>query len=423
MTPQFAVQPVGRERGHRFESAKSKAQDHAQSYPFAALNCARDAFPPQPHTPIQPFEAKNTTVIPRLFPFVLACCICLTCLPTIGADEVSNTVALGVSLAGAEFGVESDTFSNENPGKLGIQYTFPTEKTVEYFARNGVWMMRIPIRWERIQPNLNGELDPAHIDALRSAARTARKNGSLIILDIHNYGRYRKVVDGTPRTFVIDETIDGEVHVSRDHFADLWRRLAVEFRAERGVTAYGLMNEPHDMGHSDWKEISQAGVDAIRKIDKKTTLLIAGDHWSNAHGFTKHNGKKAWIKDPANRSVYEAHCYFDQEASGKYGRPYIEEEKLDANVVNRGVERIQPFLDWCKTNQVCGFIGEFGTPSDAGWQEVTNRFLAACGETNTPVCYWAAGEWWGNYPLSIQPRKGKSESIAPQMKWMLDMAK
>ena len=54
--------------------------------------------------------------------------------------------------------------------------------------------------------------------------------------------------------------------------------LAIILVAMGLVIIFGLMNEPHDMGQSSWKSISQTSVDAIRKIDKWTTLLVAGDH-------------------------------------------------------------------------------------------------------------------------------------------------
>ena len=37
-------------------------------------------------------------------------------------------------MAGAEFGVESESFSNINPGSVGAEYVFPNSSSVEYFG-------------------------------------------------------------------------------------------------------------------------------------------------------------------------------------------------------------------------------------------------------------------------------------------------
>jgi hypothetical protein len=41
-------------------------------------------------------------------------------------------------------------------------------------------------------------------------------------------------------------------------------------------------------------------------------------------------------------------------------------------------------------------------------------FLRELDRDGMDSCYWAAGEWWGDYPLSLQPRKDFTEP-APQL--------
>lgn len=332
--------------------------------------------------------------------------------PTVRAPRTKK-LPVGVSLAGAEFGCESPDFSNENPGQLGVDYTFPESETIKYFTKAGVNVLRIPFRWERIQPKLGQPLDRQHVSELRKLSKFARRHRTTLVLDLHNYGRYRLAGVGD---CVIDQSVNGDVPVTRKHFADLWSRLALEFRHDRSVVGFALMNEPHDMGGSDWKQISQVAVDAIRKSDRKTNIFICGDDWGSAERFEKANGAKAWIKDPANRTIYEAHCYFDLDGSGKYQNSFGTENAGDATIADRGVSRIEPFLKWCRRNGVRGFVGEYGTPRDNGWRQVTLQFLQVCKDANVGVCYWAAGEWWGDYPLSVQP---KNSLIAPQLSWLL----
>jgi len=321
----------------------------------------------------------------------------------------------GVSLAGAEFGVDNPRFSNANPGAYGEDYKYPERRTIEYFAACGLGLLRIPFRWERLQPNLGQPLNSKELNRIQQVVAWAGECGAQIVLDTHNYGRYQLSLAGRPRSVVIDEKIDGEVAVSRDDFADYWRRIGAEFNGNKTVLGLGLMNEPHDMGHSDWKAISQTAVDAIRTVNREAYVIVAGNGWSSAQRFPEINGSSPWISDPAQRVVYEAHCYFDADASGKYSHSFAEELLRDPQLPQRGAKRIAVFLDWCRRNRVAGFLGEFGIPgASEGWRSVLSNALKSIQNTDTLACYWAGGEWWSDYPLSVQPRDDMRQA-APQL--------
>ena len=310
----------------------------------------------------------------------------------------------GVSLAGGEFGSERTTFSNRAPGIYDYAYKYPGEQTIAYFVNQGLGLLRVPFRWERLQPEPGQPLDPAELGRLRQLVQCVAAYGGVVILDLHNYGRYRLEWFSKPRAFVIDERVGGIVAVSRQQFADFWRRVAAEFAGNRTVIGCGLMNEPHDMGASDWKLISQTAVDALRTVNGDVHVLVSGDEWSRAGHFEEVNGPTAWIHDAAQRTVYEAHCYFDADSSGRYRRSHAAELAADPELNLRGQRRLEVFLGWCRRNDVMGFVGAFGIPgADAGWQAVLKPALESLNASNFPACYWAAGDWWNNYPLSVQP--------------------
>lgn len=335
-------------------------------------------------------------------------------------DQSAPKRRRGVNICGAEFGV-GPGFSNAKPGTLGKEYTYNSEKTVAYFAAQGVTLLRLAFRWERLQPRLGEPFDAAELERLKEFVGWARKHACRVILDPHNYGRYTVELAGRPKDCVIDAVIDGRTPVTREHFADLWSRLSVEFVDEPTVEAYGLVNEPHDMGSSDWKAISQAAVDAVRARGDRKWILVPGNSWSNSDRFREINGPEAWIRDLAGQTAYEAHCYFDHDYSGQYRQSYDEELKRDAELEGRGEKRLKQFVEWCQTNRVRGFLGEFGVPPDARWLEVMRRFLRALNEAGLEGCYWAAGEWWGRYPLSIQPSDGDA-GRKPQLEVLLEDA-
>jgi endoglucanase len=322
----------------------------------------------------------------------------------LAAASPNNLVRRGVSVAGPEFAAERADFCNETPGVFGRDYTYNSERTIAYFCEQSLRLFRLPIRWERIQPRLGQPLDEPELDRVTQVVGWIKKHRGELIIDIHNYGRYALRRGGRKHECVIDQSAGGASGVTRQHFANLWRRLSEAFRDESAVYGYGLMNEPHDMGRSSWKEISQTGVDAIRAGGDNKLVLIAGDGWSNAGHFAELNGRRGWIKDPADHVAYEAHCYFDHDQSGHYELDYTAELARDPGLENRGAERLKPFVRWCRTNNVQGFLGEYGIPcGDARWQNVLRRFLSTLDDAGMESCYWAAGEWWGSYPLSIQP--------------------
>jgi endoglucanase len=292
----------------------------------------------------------------------------------------------GIALAGGEFG-------SRLPGTYNWDYTYPTAQELDYYKAKGRLVVRVPFRWERLQRTLNGPLEPTEMSRIDSIIGDARSRGMVVLLDCHNFGRYK--VDGT------NEQILGTSRVPKAAFADLWRKIADRYKNESAVYGYGLMNEPHDMGNDKrWPRAAQTAVDEIRKVDTAHTILVAGDHWSGAHSWRNTSNENLDIQDPANRLLYEAHQYFDNDHSGIYDQSYARE---GANP-DVGVVRVRPFVKWLRAKGKKGFVGEFGVPSnDPRWNTVLDNFLSYLNANNVGGTYWAGGPWWGDYPLSIEP--------------------
>lgn len=199
------------------------------------------------------------------------------------ASAQAERARRGVALAGAEFGADRPAFSNRNRGTHGQDFKYKGQRTYDQLAAQGVTLFRLPVRWERLQPTLGGPLDASELGRLKAAVERASKVGGEAVIDLHNYGRYVIEVGGLPYECAINERVDGTTPVTADHFADLWRRLAREFKGHPGVYAYGLMNEPHDQ--ADWKGVSQAAVTAIRAEGDRTRILVPVTDWSAAHRF------------------------------------------------------------------------------------------------------------------------------------------
>jgi endoglucanase len=299
---------------------------------------------------------------------------------------------IGVNLAGAEFGTRM-------PGTYDVDYMYPYAEEYDYYDGLGLTLIRLPFRWERVQPTLGGPLDATQLGHLDQQVAMAEARGMKIVLDVHNYGRYViRDSNGVQHTHIIGAS-DGVV--TSAHFSDLWKKLATHFNGETTIWAYGLMNEPHDMGATPWATIAQGAVNAIRTVDTGHTILIAGDCWSGAWTWkTCNNG--LILSDSANKLVYEAHQYFDSNGSGGYANGYDGYPEI-------GVDRLQPFLTWLAENNLKGFIGEFGAPNnDPRWQLVVGNFLEELIAAGVPATAWSGGPWWpDDYILRLDPVNGQ----------------
>jgi endoglucanase len=298
----------------------------------------------------------------------------------------------GVNLSGAEFG-------QALPGAEGTDYTFNSEQSFQYFARNGLTLLRIPIQWERMQPRLSGPLDSNYLGGLKREIAWAQQYGMSVIIEIQNFGRYTLDQGGWSQECVIDN-LDCAVRVMTPDLADFWVRMSNEFMFEPTVYAYDLMNEPHDMGIADWKAISQTVLLAIRGNNDNKLVMVPGDSWSGAASWVSVHGPGGWIWDPANNFAYEAHLYFDPDASGGYAQPF------DDGVWDRALGAVNSFVGWCTQNGARCYVGEYGVPdNDPRWLPVLDAVLSVLDNAAVDGTYWSAGESWGDYPLSVQPQQ------------------
>jgi endoglucanase len=312
--------------------------------------------------------------------------------PRNAVRPVAPPFMIGVNLCGAEFG------EKKLPGVYGKDYVYPSAAELDYYKSKGILLVRLPFRWERLQPVLNQDFDAGELKRLDQFVTEIAKRQMKVIPEPHDYARYRGKLIGT-------------TDVPNSAFADFWRRMAEHFKSEPSIYAYSLINEPHAT-QGLWPAAAQAAVDAIRTVDPTHHIIVPGDGWSGAADWRKNN-ENLWITDPANLIVYEAHLYFDRDKSGRYLKSY-DQEKATPTI---GADRLKGFRDWLTERNAIGFVGEFGVPGNEGadprWQESLVNFVKHLNEIQMSGTYWAGGPWWGNYALSIEPKNGVDR---PQIK-------
>lgn len=299
----------------------------------------------------------------------------------------------GVNLAGAEFGEGS------LPGTYGVEYTYPTDAEIDYFVASGMTVFRIPFRWERLQRSLMGDLDATELGRLDAVVAHATGAGAAVILDPHNYARY-------------DGDVVGSSALSNDAFADFWARLAVVY-ADRPDVIFGLVNEPHTMPTEQWLAAANAAIAAIRDAGADNLILVPGNAWTGAHSWfdswygTPNADVMTGVVDPMDHFAYEVHQYLDDTSAGT--DPACVSDTI-------GVERVSGFTDWLRTRGAHAMLGELGGGPNATCDAAVDGLLDHL-EANDDVwlgwSWWAAGPWWGDYFLSIEPRSDGTD--APQM--------
>ena len=306
------------------------------------------------------------------------------------AQPAAPVSLVGVALSGAAFG------SSALPGKHGTNYIYPAESYYKKYSEQGIKLVRLPFLWERIQPQLDTELDAAQLALLTQSLDFAQKYGIKVVLDMHNYYRYYKQPIGS-------ET------VPIPSFANAWKRIAQKIGQHPALSGYGLMNEPNTKGL--WPEAALAAAKEIRKVDRTHWIYVAGDRYSSAWHWPQSNTQliaDPWMRDPANNLVFEAHMYLDWDTSGAYAN------KSETFAPDLGITRAKPFVDWLRANKLRGFIGEMGVPNYASDAIVAmDNLLGYLRDNCVPLSYWAAGPWWGNYILSLDVTGGAEQPQLP----------
>jgi len=324
----------------------------------------------------------------------------LTLGPAVWVARSAPLPFTGVNLAGGEFWMPGKPRPGVRP-HYGVNYSYPTEAEIEYFAGKGMNIFRYQFLWETLQPAVRTPLEKADLERLKASVRFATSRKLVVLLDPHNYARYY-------RTNVV-----GGPNVSAGDFADFWRRVALEFKDDPYVW-FGLVNEPHDMPTRQWFGTANECIAAVRRAGARNLILVPGNSWTGAHSWTaggeRSNARNVLeVKDPLDYWAIEVHQYLDADNSGSH-------RAVVSPTV--GSERLQRFVAWCRQHQKRALLGEFGVPVVPNGQDALQNMLTSM-ERDRDVwlgwTWWAAGTRWGNYMFNLEPKSGVDR---PQMAWL-----
>lgn len=332
---------------------------------------------------------------------------------------------VGVAISSAEWAINSDG-QGANPGIHGKNYIWPDAKYVEgyesvkEYMNMGMTTIRLPFRWERLQPTLNQPFALLEHERLTTTVNGMLEDGAYVILDIHNYARYgEQVINGSNsnKTTGLWASITDKfktASISNQEFSDLWRRLAQQYKNEPKVI-FGLMNEPMKMLTENWLSAANAAISAIRETGAENLILVPGNAWTGAHSWmqnwygTANADVMLKVYDPLNYFAYEVHQYMDEISSWS--------ETCVSKTI--GSERMHAFTKWLIKHDKRAFLGEFFANDD-------DTCLAALEDQLSYLekyaSYYIGWSWWGGGPRCvdwvkpIDPFCREGEPDSPQMK-------
>jgi len=306
----------------------------------------------------------------------------------------STLLYTGVNLAGGEFSGSA---------------MFPNTSSVDYFFSKGMNIIRLPFLWERVQPSLNGTLDPTEMGIITNLVNYITiTHGGFVILDPHNYARYNNEVIGQAGS-----------GVTAANFADFWTRMSSVFK-NNSHAIFGLMNEPNTMSTELWVSDANIAIAAIRATGAANLILCPGNAWTGAHSWdqnwygTPNSIALLNITDPGNNIAFEVHQYFDSNYSGTSATCI---SPASASSV------FTDFTNWLIQNNKKGFLGEFGAAANSlceSWVTQTCSLLANNSDYYLGWTWWAGGNAWpSNYIYLLQPSGYPGNWVdAPQMAYL-----
>ena len=304
----------------------------------------------------------------RAYRLVMVSLLLVTAIPN-GAHaqktHSSFATSYGVTLRGAELGIV--------PGTFGRDYVYPSGHDADYLAAHGLYSVRLPIRWERLQPALGQPLDMVELSRLLLVLGQATRSKVEVIITLSNQGRY-------------NDAPLGSAGLPVEALGDFWKALA-QFTKKMGRISYDLMDQPN--GFSDakvWPSAAQRAVNAIREVDTTHSIYVQGDHASNAATWAGDNPTLR-IEDSSHNLIYGARVNFDADGSGLYAASY-EDEHAHPKI---GIERLEPFVKWLQRNHYRGTVSDYTVPdTDPRWLDILDKTLSYLGTNCVSGTYGAA---------------------------------
>lgn len=273
--------------------------------------------------------------------------------------QTPPTTWYGQTLSGFEFG-SNNIF-------------VPKDWNINHWKHNGANIVRLPIKWEYLQPTLLGPLDATYVYEVKSVITKCNSLGLTVILDLHNFGKYN----------------DLSSNFTQENMVDVWTKLVAEFDSFQDIQ-YDLMNEPGTtVSGATQAAIYNACISAIRASSTKIIHIpIRGSSGINtlANDYTSYI---SLLTLDAN-CLIQMHLYPDSDGSGTHS---------DVRSTAAQIYNLSAAFKLARLKGFKLFFGEVGTGYGQNSIAWIDNFFDLCAKHKDVCagwCWWADGGTWGD---------------------------
>lgn len=286
-------------------------------------------------------------------------------LPT--SKEYSDKMPFrGVNMSGFEWSTSYQAALN------------PQLSWIPYYIKKGVNIIRVPIKWSYIQPNINQPINFAsdYAKTVDAFIGNATASGLYVILDLHAYMRYCPgSLAGNCSTIV-----------TADELANTWKQLAEHYKNNPKII-FDVMNEPNNMKTKDIYDRTIAAIKAIDETGASNYVSIEGNGYTGANSWTGANNSDWYDKGNPNGEFFtpakitqdtgykniliNVHLYFSDPNGGGGGSPTCAVTK--DNVLIK--ENADSLAEWINATGSKVIMTEIGAGNNENCKAVVNTYM------------------------------------------------
>ncbi|ADG76733.1 Glycoside hydrolase family 5 OS=Tsukamurella paurometabola (strain ATCC 8368 / DSM / CCUG 35730/ CIP 100753 / JCM 10117 / KCTC 9821 / NBRC 16120 / NCIMB 702349 / NCTC 13040) OX=521096 GN=Tpau_0079 PE=3 SV=1 [Tsukamurella paurometabola] len=298
-----------------------------------------------------------------------------------------------------------------------ITNTGEPQSSYNYLASLGHKLIRLPISWNFLQPNLdtgNRTFHAAYWTAIKAEVAKIKAAGLKTVLDLHNGCEWTK-----PKTTAPVKVCGAGLTLADTN--DVWLQLSNQFKNEPSVVAYDLFNEPVRFNHPTRSELQNAAdqpytsykaavnsiVAALRANNDSKKIWVESLCCHREHDLASTDPNGGWVIDPLNKIVYSQHMYPVSDSSkgevfdmAKIDPNYEQPQGdfwADWGYVRGFLSRLDRFAGWCDRSNVQCSIGEVGwygdgqSPDSAAlWNQLGDEWYNKANYHGFAVTYYGA---------------------------------
>jgi endoglucanase len=261
----------------------------------------------------------------------------------------------------------------------------------EYFSlikAAGFSHVRLPVCWSAHAMTVPPyTIEPAFIERVAWAISQARKNGLLIVVDMHHYHEFEQSPDS-----------------QQQRFDAMWQQIAQRFSNEPEDMAFELYNEPcKTIDAAKWNQIAAQTLHLVRQSNAQRFVVIGPANWNSISQLPELS-----LPESDSRLIVTVHYYnpfhFTHQGASWVGQDSVQWLGTKWLGTAPGVSAIAQDLDsaskWGNEHDRPIYLGEFGAfekadmESRARWTQ-TVRELAA--QRGMATAYWEFCSGFGAY--------------------------